>query len=683
MVYLYLALFPLMLISCQENPYPENGDITEIKPLEGVRQMAYVIDPEMREMTFTEGRRSEYGLNFYVPVGEPVISFPEEFDELGASFDEATNTLSWEPDFSAANSHDPLNKTSYYTISVRLSSTLEPQTAIYEDIILKVTDSPRELSLVSNQNIYKVNEGKELSFTLDITSEDFPQGPFAIQGVGIPPGMTLRNDPQNPASFLVEYEPNYNTVSLNEQNTSCITSGAKSCSRKFTPITFIATGPDGRSVQLDNVTIEVIDVRIPALFGIAPNVQVEPPGSIFTITSLDQNLEVQPRLRLLTYPDFGSVKAEAIEDEYARYTSVLQVQWTDIPPEKAGAIGSFLFQSCIRTDTKLINRCTVRPLNVEVTGIPHRRPEVRRTDWERGEVKRLFFGQSERYPVHFRDTDGSFIKDITIYPESMRDMVRFDPNATLMSIEADREGIHHIQLETEGEFGVGAIENFTFEVFPQSRSNTLYFGDSPLDRSLEHYKSLTDIDYFSPIVHTDTEREFLYRSRMVVSTESLAVEGLIDQGFLEHENIETLFIASPMIDQLPEGFRATIEELGIFFDGHLGDRISTDEGQEPSTDWEIVVVDNDSGMIRPKGRVGFFPGHNPALLSLSLTSALCKPLLVIQNGRRQYYTSVECPLPEDKRVILSGFEWSALSTTSDDAQLTRSWYETLMSNRER
>ena len=69
------------------------------------------------------------------------------------------------------------------------------------------------------------------------------------------------------------------------------------------------------------------------------------------------------------------------------------------------------------------------------------------------------------------------------------------------------------------------------------------------------------------------------------------------------------------------------------------------------------------------------------LLGLSLTSAVCKPLLVIQRDREQHYISIECPLAEDKRIVLSGFEWGSIAATvPEDDRLPQSWYEALMNH---
>ena len=623
MTYLYLILFPLILVSCNEDPYPEVGDITEVKPLEGIRQVAYVIDPSVREMSFPEGIRNEYKIDVYVPAGEPLITFRGLPENQGASFDQTTHMLSWEPSYDAANGEDPLDRAKYYPVTVELSSTAEPQTIIFEDIVLKVTDTPRDMVINSpNDKNQKVQEGHTLEFELSIDSDDFPQGPFSMQGLHMPSGMTLKEKPGSPTSFIVEYQPHHSTVNLNNsQGLNCINYGAKNCSQKFNQVQFIATGPDGRSATLDNMSIEVVDTRIPVLFGIAPEIEIESPGGIFTIASMDQNHEVRPNIKIISPPSFGDIETVTVENERARYTTVLQVHWNNIPPAKTGSVATFRFQSCIKNSTEVaLNRCNNKLLYVHVAGTPNRRPTIVRQNWEKGEVKRIAYGQRENFIIQFKDaTDGRTIKGVNIFPESLRNMVSFNANFTRLSITGSQPGLHHLQLETEGKFGVGAIENFTFEVFPESRANTIYVGDSPRDRSLGHFQAISDINYFSPILHTDIEREFLHRDQMVISTESLAAN-LVDDALLEYENFHTIFIASPSLGELPEGFRARIGELGIFFDGNLSDRSPGDalppdlamdavaNVQDVTAEWELIVVNNDSGMEQPKGRIELLPG---------------------------------------------------------------------------
>ena len=158
----------------------------------------------------------------------------------------------------------------------------------------RVADPPGELRIIPSTYSKRlvVSEGKKLSFELDILSEDFPDGPFFMYGMGMPPGMTVRDNPdRSDAAFVVEYEPAYDMIDLNDLATTCEYYGSKLCYQRFDGVQFVAVGPDGRNIKYNNVSIQVVDVRLPIFFGELPEV-IDSSGGILTLTATDRNLDV-------------------------------------------------------------------------------------------------------------------------------------------------------------------------------------------------------------------------------------------------------------------------------------------------------------------------------------------------------------------------------------------------------
>ena len=619
----------------------------------------------------------------------------------GAEFDKAEGVLKWKPDFDTVNNKGgSFNREAYYHVTIRLTSSAEPARIRTAPILLKVYNTPRKMVLKTDlKNEYaKVREGEELEFFLAVESVDFPQGPFLVKGERMPPGMYIIQDPRDPAKFIVNYKPHHDTVNLaGEDRVTCseydngLPVTPPLCTRYFGYIVFTITAPNGVQAK-QSIHLGVQDQRLPVNFGSALELEMESPGGSFSINVFDQNREVKPLVSLASRPNFGNVSVETIDTENP-YLSTTQIHWRDIPPDKNGSEEELEFKACIKGSGSRKNLCTEKKITVTITAPPSRRPVAQRNSWEKGELKTFAFEEEESFVVRFKDNDSRLVKDVAIYPESIREMVSYNSAGARMSIKALQPGLHHFRLEASGDFGEKTAEHFSFEVLDEDRSSTLYMGYSPWDPSLAYYQSMDTANYFAPILHDlDDETHLLYRDRIVISTEILQKEPqALDTSLLNREEFKRIFISSPTLVNLPEVFKKQLEEMGVAFHSRFKSLPGLMEDEDIST-WDVIIV-QDSGLNLPPGARVSLKGtsseesSNPMLFGLSLLSHTCTPLMVLKKEMIEHYIAIKCPLSEGREMILSGFEWSDLHVAYEDessegrqmvSTMPRRWYRTLM-----
>lgn len=674
-----VLLSAALLAACRDNPYPETGTLSPVPVREAVRPSIHVIDPQADEMVFHEGVTGDYRINFSVSEGEPVIRF-EGLPE-GAAFDEEEGLLTWTPGYETASENGVPVRRRHFAATAWLSSSASPRSAVSKRLILRVNNAPRpiEVKVASSNSFSTVEEGETLTFQIDVESEDFPDGPFVARGVNTPDGMTIREKDGDPSAFIVEYSPDHDVV--RQEHGQCASGTGSSCHERFRDVAFEFTAPDGRRARRGRMMVSVKDVRLPVHFGTAGRVEIEPPGGTFTITAFDQNREDVPAMTLKTSPSFGTVESRVVTEEEPHHTASLQVSWKNVPPGRAGETGLFTVSSCpsIRLSYAV---CQERTVEAVVVPAPDRRPVVERDAWPDGEVKTFLMGETASFFMPFKDRRQS-VPDVAVVPEELGDMVlpggRSGRGAAYLTIKALRPGVHHARLEATGRFGATRREHVSFEVLPPSWTDTIYVGVSPKDASLGFYGA-AGAGYFSPLVHADDPRALLRRDALVVSTEALAEGGPALGALLGDDRFKRVFVASPLLGDLPAGFREALEEAGVVFEG----RLSELHGPTDPSSWDVVVVDRENGIEPPPQGRAFLRGDasaesaDPMLLDLSRTMDACDPLMVLKRGRDEYYISVSCPLPGGGRAVLSGFEWGDLDPGPGRDGAVLGWYRSLM-----
>ncbi len=689
MIYAQWIVFALLLfVSCKDNPYPEEGNITKIEPLGARRADVYSIIPEKFHMIFSEGSQSEYDIEFNVPDGRPVVSF--EGLPQGAFFDESLGKLIWHPDYEAANVDRPSDQSKIYGVSITLHSTVDSITAIHRRITMEVLDTVRNFSLASKYYTHSTIEGNLLSVSLEVLSDDFPQGPFSIQAQGLPLGAEIVEE-SSKNIFQLRYKPDHNVVNLKKDSKDTITCNQIYCSKRFRPV-FTITAPNGRTIKQE-VSIIVRDVRLPPLYGTSAEIELEAPrGGTFYFSAYDQNLETKPFISSTYKPNFGKFKIEKLNNEGDYYGSTLKIDWREIPLVQIGKDHNFQINVCVQKTLSVKSHCDRKNIKVKVTKYDSLPPDVNREDWARGEIKFLPFNANQSFDVYFQIGARS-LSDISILPEEMSEMVslsyggRGSYGHKNIRINATTTGLHQFQLAAVSATGNKRIESFIFEVFPESRSNTIYLSDSSRDPSRSYYQSLGGANYYSPLFLPDSKREMIYRDKIILAGDILDVlptfepdsslHTFFDDILSGEKYFKRIFIAAPNLENLPDNFKQKLESMGAFLEPQL----------KSAAGWNVTATAK-SGLKRPTQHTslrGTFSAASstPTPLRLSLTNSECTGLIILENNRIEHHGGIECPLDGNRKLIVSGFEWGDINLSPEEQELSKSWYDTLMTIEEK
>ena len=675
------AFFLFFIASCNDNPYPEEGIRSEIEPLQASRIGVYSIIPEAIHMTFPEGKLSEYQIDFIVPDGRPRVTF-EGLPE-GAFYDESSGKLVWHPDFQAANIEDPSAQSFGYNVLVTLGSTSDLITESRRQLSMVAVNVPRKFLLKEMSPpalTTAVAEGGFISIRFEVDNEDFPQGPFSVQALGLPVGAEILEG-EDKKSFQINYRPDHTVVNFASGDKSINCLGRQNCYKSFKP-ELIVMAPDGRALKEKTTIIRVTDKRLPFLYGIGSNIELEAPrGGTFYFSAYDQNLETHPTITLVRKPHFGEIQVTPVKSEGNHYGSTLQVTWNNIPKERAGAKYVFLMKVCIRSSLHQQAMCESKNVNVHILEHKLQTPSVIRTEWSSNEIKFLPFGSRNLFPISF-EVGEKTVTNVKVVPKEMEEMVTPFVKSRKLRVHGKKPGLHQFSLEATASNGDMSTESFVFEVFPESRSMTVYLGDSFQHPSQLYYRSLAGSDYYSPFIEYNNEKELLYRDRLIIAGDILSAlsqtpsdsptHGFIQNIIKEKKNFKRIFIAAPNLSDLTRDLKQSLEDLGVLLEPRL----------ENVVGWNVIPLDTlqKEKPINPIPLKGAFTPDSlhPTPLKLTLLNEACKGLMVLQKGREQYYASVECSLGDDRKLIVSGLEWGDLQFDSEDEGLAKKWYETLM-----
>src|SRR5690606_34982919 len=133
----------MSLTACKQNPYPESGQIYNVRPPdEPVPMPPWVVDaPALFEIH--EGETGELPITVKVDDGTPVVAV-EGLPE-GAVFDSVALKIVWTPDFDDANDErDPRIVSQEYPIRIVLSSSNNKRVVVQRSVLIKVLNTPRE-----------------------------------------------------------------------------------------------------------------------------------------------------------------------------------------------------------------------------------------------------------------------------------------------------------------------------------------------------------------------------------------------------------------------------------------------------------------------------------------------------------------------------------------------------------
>jgi len=677
---LLLSIVLITFIGCESNPYPEAKNQRD-----GVRTPTSQPDPRdsekppkdplalaiVSQMDFKEGRNAQY--QFKVEVrkpGTPIVWI--ENLPPGAEFDEEQMIISWKPTFFDGNDpKDPTVKVRTYSIIVNLRSSILSEQRIKENVILKVMDTPRAVT-INGSSSTSVNEGSKLIYKFDINNADYPQGPFKVLTKDMPANTTLVQN--SDTEYQLEFSPDYYHVNRSTDGRD-LEYNAK----------IIVNNPANHTGEKE-VEITVNDKRLGVNLQ-TPNTAQSPVleqglDASFQIVAYDLNKEITPDIEFTSSkPEFGNFKYELVTNEDS-YSSIFNVQWLDIPPAYNGKTINIGFRACVLGEYRKDN-CSNKTLKIAIKVKDRKAPVINRNNWPVGELIYLGFNQTETRRVQITDgEDPRITPEIEIFPTEMRKFVAY--SGDILRMKFDKAGTYQFTIKATSDYKTSTTESFIIEVFPQDRSKVLFFADSTRDPEVKFYKdNLKEVSLMNPLIQTISLRSVKDRETLVLGTSVLFDKEASPQILKAMNEIKNLVIASPLMGNMPDKFLAELNDTySTKFIGRYSELPTAPK-------IETMFFKHTTQFQTPMHQVGLkltssSESFNPLIFNGSLDNPNknCKSVLgITPDGNSPYVVGVVCTRTNGGKLVLLGTEWADLKVHADDALIPALWFNTMLKGR--
>ncbi len=661
-----MLLLLVFVIACKENPYPvdtgsKNVYGAEETPESPRRSGLAAVVPDFIHLK--EGKERTHAFQVSVPEpGKPIITLKDL--PPGAQFDAQTQTLSWTPGFFDGNNpEDPTIKSKSYKVGFELRSSVLAKEAITKEFHLVVEDVPRPANVESLSFTADVVEGQDLAYEFDIVDLDYPLGPFSVSISDFPPNSILEK--VTDVHYIIKFHPDHQFVKIPNKFL------------EFAGEIFI-TNPAGHQTK-KQVDFKVIDERLEPLMEVTENL-IQGLDVSFQVMAHDPNDEMEPQINITSSLDtqIGNYSKQIINDEKSR-TSVVKINWTEIPPSHNGETIEFDVKSCVKKETKYDNSlCVTKKVKVRLDIKEKRPPIFARGQWKMGEVKYLNFSEYNNYYLSIKDADGyQYEPKIEIFPEEIREIVRWENNR--IYIEPKVPGLYFFNIVATSEYNIQTSESFIFELFPQERSETLIFSDSTQDKETSFYKNTyAKINIMNPLIQNINERDYTKRETLILTTSVLKDEASLDRMLGAINYASNLIIATPLMNKLPDVLLKEIKEvLGITIKGRYNDfNLPAIKDSVIVTSQDFAKAQYDVGLSSDTSSESI----NPALFSVGVeTYEGCKAIMEITNALRTFREGIgiSCNRKGGGRIVLLGVEWADFKIHQDeDADLIKKWFNT-------
>jgi len=339
-----LAAAVLLMMGCHSNPYSGIDDkLGQAPPVvtkpqqPGGCQIQGVID-------VNEGATVKIPVTCVVPNGTPDITFQNK--PAFATFLQATSELQISPQLGdAANPSNPTDTSRAYAAQVNLGLVNEPVTISSQNFTIVVHHVAQNATISNFDANAIIHEGDKYSSTFTVQSADFPNGPFTISGVNLPPGVTVQA--VNSTTFEIQYNPGYKTVTTS--NTTGFCRVADLCSEYAWNLNVIDPRGDMTSTKAD---WQVVDVRRDPIV-IYPNpMSATVPSADFEIQVEDPNGEVEPLVTLVNTTTGSAtltVASSGIGNDMLPF-SLMRALWTGVPTKSKKTVQTLKVHSCVYSD---------------------------------------------------------------------------------------------------------------------------------------------------------------------------------------------------------------------------------------------------------------------------------------------------------------------------------------------
>ncbi|MCO4795340.1 MAG: hypothetical protein KC493_16595 [Bacteriovoracaceae bacterium] len=669
-----LKFLPLLLIlvACESDPYPQSGGkiVNGRKPIQRDTAPAFSIDVAST-MRFREGIESMYPVKFYVPKGTADYSFVGLPD--GMEFDETRKKLVYKPGFFDANDpQDHMVKLKRIPVTIWLREKGNTTVAIKKDIVVEIVDNPRGFAITGSVNNANIDEGEEFERSFEFINEDFPNGDFSVKTINLPKEFDVTVSGNQ---VTMKMKPDFYYVSVSD---SC---NYWSCYREWDEGKIEIIAPDGRRLVQD-IELKVNDERQTPKFVIPDEIEQGIEVS-FIVSAMDQNAEVQPIITLKNQPRDGSITFERLNTKLNKTElkqTHMKFNWKDIPDSRRGTTAEFRFEACVYNKSRAMSNCKTKSVEVKISEQTHSAPVITRDEWPLAHINYLALKERKTFPLQVKDgdSDSRSMGSVKIYPEAMRSMVKFERGKLVLT--ANKEGLHQFKVVARSIFGIETSESFTFEALPKDWSKNLnLIGSLRSNEVVANRKLIESLDLANPDFQELNTRLLSARNTLVLGTDILSnpdqltnVEGL-------REKFKNIVIMSSVIPLLKGEMDAEIKKLGISYRGRFLDVL---QGQNLADYYFLIGKDVD--LTYPKRRIklnGLLTkeSHNPLLLNKRINSTCTSALSLGDDVTGlDHLVSVKCRRENGGYLLINGFEFGDMKTSTDDQEIPKSWLNKLM-----
>lgn len=664
-----LVLMGLSFLSCESDPYPTDDNLTKNRrPTNSERRVANSLHVSSK-YSLKETKKFELKIKFTVPEGEKEVIEVEGLPS-GAVFDKTTYTISWTPSMFAANDPtDPRINQQDYEVKVRLFTLGEdPRKGITQNVSLEVHDVPQVFDIIAKDKITVV-EGSLLEYKFEIQNLDYPQGPFDITLEGMPANSTLTKiDEKN---FKVSFSPDFHHVKNNSNLSYC--SSWRGCAIDYKGKIIIANPANHRTEK--EVKIEVKDKRQEVTL-VTPLDMEQGLDISFQVTAFDPNGEVAPHLEFDgKRPGDGAFTTSLVKNR-EHFSSVLSINWKDVPPSYDGRSFVFPFKACVLKvgSSQVKTNCETSDFTVKIKIKERKAPQFSRRGWLAGEIKYLNYKEEKSYGIEIRDGDNisKTIQKIEIVPSSMAEYVEFSNER--LTVNFDKAGIHQFSIVATSEYGMATAQSFVAEVFKETRSKTIYFTNTHKDPEAVFFKKhMKNVEMLNPFFQNMNKRMLSGRDHLILGTNILQDTEFIDIIETAMGSIKNIIIASPMLENMPQTF---LDELhGVYkvaIDGRFNEISKT-----PLEEMLFISRSDfeDSSDVIGLKQTTTSESANPLIFSIGVDRQDCQDVLDLTDKKKtlRYKMGIICDRSTGGRYAILGTEFSDFKTSETDKDIPAKW----------
>ena len=663
---LLLPLAFLVLVGCNSNPYPKDGEITrtpERNPWE-LRPALGIDAPDL--MSFKEGSEGFYRVAVRVPSGDPVIVWEGLPD--GIVYDQVKGELKWVPDFSAANDpSDASVRSRQYPVNLILSSTTDRITSIRKTILMQVQDTPRPVVISGLRADYSVNEGQSVEVTrFEVASADFSSNDISISLKNNSQGLSFERGDRS-GQWVLKAFYGFDTARVG-------TCSSWNCEREIKD-TLVAMGPDGRKTE-SPITLKVKDVRrnvtasVPASFDVTGDFK-------FTFNSVDPNQEIAPLVRISKSPELGVFEIKRIVTNNflnPQYEATYELSWSQIPPTAVGQVFQATLELCNSrvSSSPGTTNCTTQAIQLNVLEREVALPTIARGDWEISRVKYIQHNSAFTHRLTIGSgRNGLNILSVSALSSDKEDEVTI--NGGNVRILSQKPGLKSLNVSVMNSVGGIANEVFLYEVMPQSWSQNILIGaNAPVAEfeALEKVLGTSNREYRGGM---NLDARALFQRRTVFAgTHSMMLPGAMDDLSFFAKNLSRVVIMTGALEKLPAEIVSELRAQNVFIAG----RSSTDA----DFNLQKVLVTPAARLGSPKDVVSLSgkltsESQDPSLFAV-LSSSSCEKIftLVLPTAiPKEYVAGVSCRRANGGRLVVLGFEMADLAFTEQDAPMLEQW----------